>query len=121
MCNITANSCALAVHKIIHYSTFMLNVMFLDHHESPNQMINVPGTSSKTNPNAMKTVFCNTLFTNVAATSDGGVFWEGLEDELPPGVTVTDWLGKPWTGSTPAAHPNSRYVATSCATLIEQT
>lgn len=68
-----------------------------------------PGTSSKTNPNAMKTVFRNTLFTNVAATSDGGVFWEGLEDELAPGVTVTDWQGKPWDGSTPAAHPNSRF------------
>lgn len=80
-------------------------------------MITLPGTSSKTNPNAMKTVFRNTLFTNVAATSDGGVFWEGLEDELAPGVTVTDWQGKPWDRSTPAAHPNSRYVATFCTTL----
>jgi phosphoenolpyruvate carboxykinase (GTP) len=65
----------------------------------------------------MKTVFCNTLFTNVAQTSDGGVFWEGLEAELAPGVTVTDWQGKPWDGSTPAAHPNSRCVATSYTTL----
>jgi phosphoenolpyruvate carboxykinase (GTP) len=80
-------------------------------------MITVPGTSSKTNPNAMNTVFRNTLFTNVAATSDGGVFWEGLEAELAPGVTVTNWQGKPWDGSTPAAHPNSRYVATSYTAL----
>jgi phosphoenolpyruvate carboxykinase (GTP) len=74
-------------------------------------MIIVPGTSSKTNPNAMKTVFRNTIFTNVAATSDGGVFWEGMEDEVTPGVTVTDWKGKLWDGTTPAAHPNSRQVA----------
>jgi hypothetical protein len=72
-------------------------------------MITFPGTSSKTNPNAMKTIFRNTIFTNVASTSDGGVFWEGLEDELAPGVTVTDWLGRPWDRKTPAAHPNSRY------------
>ena len=72
-------------------------------------MITFPGTSSKTNPNAMKTIFRNTLFTNVASTSDGGVFWEGMEDELAPGVTVTDWLGRPWNGTMPAAHPNSRY------------
>jgi len=68
-----------------------------------------PGTSSKTNPNAMKTIFRNTVFTNVASTSDGGVFWEGLEDELAPGVAVTDWLGRPWNGTAPAAHPNSRF------------
>jgi len=57
----------------------------------------------------MKTIFRNTIFTNVASTSDGGVFWEGMEDELAPGVTVTDWLGRPWNGKMPAAHPNSRY------------
>ncbi|GFG39166.1 hypothetical protein Cfor_10896, partial [Coptotermes formosanus] len=68
-----------------------------------------PGTSSKTNPNAMKTIFRNTLFTNVASTSDGGVFWEGMEDELAPGVTVTDWQGRTWDGTAPAAHPNSRF------------
>ncbi|KAJ9597971.1 hypothetical protein L9F63_011172 [Diploptera punctata] len=68
-----------------------------------------PGTSNKTNPNAMKTVFRNTVFTNVAATSDGGVFWEGMEDELEQGVSITDWQGRPWTGKTPAAHPNSRF------------
>ncbi|XP_069676082.1 phosphoenolpyruvate carboxykinase [GTP] isoform X2 [Periplaneta americana] len=68
-----------------------------------------PGTSNKTNPNAMKTVFRNTIFTNVAATSDGGVFWEGMEDELEPGVTITDWQGRPWDRTAPAAHPNSRF------------
>uniref|UniRef100_T2KG11 Phosphoenolpyruvate carboxykinase [GTP] n=1 Tax=Blattella germanica TaxID=6973 RepID=T2KG11_BLAGE len=68
-----------------------------------------PGTSNKTNPSAMKTVFRNTVFTNVASTSDGGVFWEGMEDELEEGMTVTDWQGRPWTGSIPAAHPNSRF------------
>lgn len=68
-----------------------------------------PGTSYKTNPNAMKTVFRNTIFTNVASTSDGGVFWEGMEEELEQGVCITDWQGRPWTGKTPAAHPNSRF------------
>ncbi|XP_067005822.1 phosphoenolpyruvate carboxykinase [GTP] isoform X2 [Anabrus simplex] len=70
-----------------------------------------PGTSTETNPNAMKTVFKNTIFTNVAATSDGGVYWEGLENEVDPQVEITDWLGQPWNKSTgrPAAHPNSRF------------
>uniref|UniRef100_A0A7R9ISX7 Phosphoenolpyruvate carboxykinase [GTP] n=1 Tax=Timema tahoe TaxID=61484 RepID=A0A7R9ISX7_9NEOP len=69
-----------------------------------------PGTSNSTNPNAMKTIFKNTIFTNVAATSDGGVFWEGMEGELSPGVKITDWLGQPWNKSSGqfAAHPNSR-------------
>ncbi|XP_046385721.1 phosphoenolpyruvate carboxykinase, cytosolic [GTP]-like isoform X2 [Ischnura elegans] len=72
-----------------------------------------PGTSMSTNPNAMETVFQNTVFTNVAKTSDGGVFWEGLEKELPSSVTVTDWRGNPWDrkSGTPAAHPNSRFCA----------
>ncbi|XP_058449028.1 phosphoenolpyruvate carboxykinase [GTP]-like [Malaya genurostris] len=73
-----------------------------------------PGTSSATNPNAMSTIYKNTLFTNVASTSDGGVFWEGMEDELAPGVQITDWLGQPWKlgeSKTPAAHPNSRFCA----------
>lgn len=73
-----------------------------------------PGTSTETNPNAMQTVYKNTIFTNVAATSDGGVFWEGMENELAPGVEITDWLGQPWTlgeSKTPAAHPNSRFCA----------
>lgn len=68
-----------------------------------------PGTSMETNPNAMKTIFKNTIFTNVASTSDGGVYWEGME--IPKGVEFTDWLGQPWTPEckTPAAHPNSRF------------
>lgn len=73
-----------------------------------------PGTSSATNPNAMNTIYKNTLFTNVASTSDGGVFWEGMEEEIAPGVQITDWLGQPWKkgeSKTPAAHPNSRFCA----------
>ncbi|XP_055539641.1 phosphoenolpyruvate carboxykinase [GTP]-like [Wyeomyia smithii] len=73
-----------------------------------------PGTSMETNPNAMQTVYKDTIFTNVAATSDGGVFWEGMENELAPGVEITDWLGQPWNmgeSKTPAAHPNSRFCA----------
>ncbi|KAH8401192.1 hypothetical protein KR009_003563, partial [Drosophila setifemur] len=70
-----------------------------------------PGTSMETNPIAMNTVFKNTIFTNVASTSDGGVFWEGMESSLSPNVQITDWLGKPWTKESgkPAAHPNSRF------------
>lgn len=71
-----------------------------------------PGTSTETNPNAMKTVFKDTIFTNVASTSDGGIFWEGMENDIAPGVKITDWLGQPWEmgkTKTPAAHPNSRF------------
>ena len=70
-----------------------------------------PGTSNATNPGAMDTITRNTLFTNVAETDDGGVYWEGLEDELPPGTNVTDWQGQPWTADSgrKAAHPNSRF------------
>lgn len=48
----------------------------------------------------MATIQSNTLFTNVAETSDGGVYWEGIDQPLPPGVTVTSWLGKPWKPGT---------------------
>lgn len=77
------------------------------------------GTSNGTNPNAMQTIFSNTIFTNVASTSDGGVYWEGMEDP-PEGVTITDWLGRPWTkkSGTPAAHPNSRYSELLYSSLI---
>ncbi|XP_008838062.1 phosphoenolpyruvate carboxykinase [GTP], mitochondrial isoform X1 [Nannospalax galili] len=70
-----------------------------------------PGTSATTNPNAMATIQSNTIFTNVAETSDGGVYWEGIDQPLPPGVTVTSWLGKPWKpgDKEPCAHPNSRF------------
>ncbi|XP_076826594.1 phosphoenolpyruvate carboxykinase [GTP], mitochondrial [Brachyhypopomus gauderio] len=71
-----------------------------------------PGTSLKTNPHAMDTISKNTIFTNVGETSDGGVWWEGLEPPSP-GVTLTDWHGKSWKpgAATPCAHPNSRFCA----------
>jgi phosphoenolpyruvate carboxykinase (GTP) len=71
-----------------------------------------PGTSEKTNPVAMATIFKDTVFTNVASTSDGGVWWEGLPPP-PSGVSITSWTGEqnwsPATHKTPAAHPNSRF------------
>uniref|UniRef100_A0A6P8NLP1 Phosphoenolpyruvate carboxykinase, cytosolic [GTP] n=1 Tax=Geotrypetes seraphini TaxID=260995 RepID=A0A6P8NLP1_GEOSA len=70
-----------------------------------------PGTSVKTNPNAMKTIQKNTIFTNVAETSDGGVYWEGIDEPLASGVTLTSWRNKEWTpeNEEPCAHPNSRF------------
>lgn len=71
-----------------------------------------PGTSMATNPNAMKTIYKNTIFTNVAYTSDGGVFWEGMEKEIEKDIQITDWHGNAWEmgkSTTPAAHPNSRF------------
>ncbi|KAF7988421.1 hypothetical protein HCN44_000994 [Aphidius gifuensis] len=70
-----------------------------------------PGTSSSTNSNAMNTIFKNTIFTNVAKTSDGGVFWEGMENDIDKNLDIIDWHGKPWKYSDkkPAAHPNSRF------------
>lgn len=71
-----------------------------------------PGTGPKTNPNAMATIQKNTVFTNVGKTSDGGFFWEGLEDVTPKDVSITSWTGdKNWTKASgkPAAHPNSRF------------
>ncbi|XP_067881312.1 phosphoenolpyruvate carboxykinase [GTP], mitochondrial-like, partial [Heterodontus francisci] len=72
-----------------------------------------PGTSMKTNPNAMRTISKNSIFTNVASTSDGGVYWEGIDQPLSPGVTVTSWTGKQWKEGDPepCAHPNSRFCA----------
>ncbi|HEU5393620.1 MAG TPA: phosphoenolpyruvate carboxykinase (GTP), partial [Candidatus Methylomirabilis sp.] len=71
----------------------------------------VPGTSSKTNPNAMATTRRNTLYTNVALRPDGTVWWEGHDDPAPP--NALDWRGRPWTPGKgePAAHPNSRFTA----------
>lgn len=55
-----------------------------------------PDTSATTNPNAMVTIQSNVLFTNVAETSDGSVYWEGIDQLLPLSVTITSWLRKPW-------------------------
>ena len=72
-----------------------------------------PGTSPKTNPNAVATVRTNTIFTNVALTDDGAPWWEGLTD-TPPTPFVTDWKGNRRAvsdGGEPFAHPNSRFTA----------
>jgi phosphoenolpyruvate carboxykinase (GTP) len=70
-----------------------------------------PGTSAKSNPNAMRTVERDALFTNVAMTRDGDVWWEGMD--VPPPPDLLDWRGDPWRADSgaKAAHPNSRFTA----------
>jgi len=70
-----------------------------------------PGTSRNTNHNALETLAKNTIFTNVALTADGDVWWEGLTKETPQGLT--NWKGQPHDPASgePAAHPNARFAA----------
>jgi phosphoenolpyruvate carboxykinase (GTP) len=69
-----------------------------------------PGTSAKTNPNALKMLFKDAIFTNVGVTADNQPWWEGL----PEGTPVKDWQGRPYDKAvSPAAHPNSRFTVSA--------
>ncbi|HRD45367.1 MAG TPA: phosphoenolpyruvate carboxykinase (GTP), partial [Caulobacter sp.] len=81
-----------------------------------------PGTGIGTNKNAIDALDRNTVFTNVALTEDGDVWWEGLTDSKP--AKLTDWRGRPWTPESPdpAAHPNARFAvsAAQCPVIANE-
>ncbi len=81
-----------------------------------------PGTSMKSNPNAILTITKNSIFTNCALTPDGDIWWEGMTDEKP--AELTDWLRRPWTPESgrPASHPNARFTtpARQCPVIAKE-